>query len=134
MHTEKRGGRYERRPSCAASAADRSVLNSVTAHCGLAYRNRRRLGGLVGQQSGYVGEYKLNDGVAIIAAAHPPETAADGWELPAPVANAALGEERVDAQITEYYGRIALYSMSKENEDKYYDLQELAVEAKVSGF
>ena len=41
-------------------------------------------------QERYVGEYKLNDGVVIIAAANPPETAADGWELPAPVANRLL--------------------------------------------
>lgn len=38
-------------------------------------------------QERVVGEYAFKDSVAIIAAANPPETAADGWDLPAPVAN-----------------------------------------------
>lgn len=41
-------------------------------------------------QERFVGEYELNDSVAIIAAANPPETAADGWDLPAPVANRVM--------------------------------------------
>lgn len=38
-------------------------------------------------QERYVGEFQLPASVAIVAAANPPETAADGWDLPAPVAN-----------------------------------------------
>lgn len=38
-------------------------------------------------QERYVGELALPDTVAIVAAANPPEIAADGWDLPAPLAN-----------------------------------------------
>ncbi|GAB2732788.1 MoxR family ATPase [Nocardioides pakistanensis] len=38
-------------------------------------------------QERYTGDYRLADSVAIVAAANPPECAADGWDLPAPVAN-----------------------------------------------
>lgn len=38
-------------------------------------------------QERFAGDLALADGVAMIAAANPPETAADGWDLPAPVAN-----------------------------------------------
>jgi hypothetical protein len=37
-------------------------------------------------QERYVGEEKLNDGVAIVAAANPVETAVDAYDLPAPMA------------------------------------------------
>lgn len=37
-----------------------------------------------------VGEHSLPDTVAIVAAANPPETAADGWDLPAPIANRVM--------------------------------------------
>lgn len=41
-------------------------------------------------QERVVGELQLKDHVRIIAAANPPEQAADGWDLPAPVANRLL--------------------------------------------
>jgi hypothetical protein len=41
-------------------------------------------------QERWVGEYELDDDVAIIAAMNPAETAVDGWELPPPVANRLL--------------------------------------------
>jgi hypothetical protein len=41
-------------------------------------------------QERYVGEEKLNDGVAIVAAANPVETAVDAYDLPAPMANRML--------------------------------------------
>jgi AAA domain (dynein-related subfamily) len=34
-----------------------------------------------------VGDLRLSDGVAVVAAANPPEQAADGWDLSAPLAN-----------------------------------------------
>ena len=34
-----------------------------------------------------VGDLRLPDGVAVVAAANPPDQAADGWELSAPLAN-----------------------------------------------
>lgn len=41
-------------------------------------------------QERYVGEYKLNDNVSIVAIANPPEIAVDGVDLAAPVANRFL--------------------------------------------
>lgn len=38
-------------------------------------------------QERFVGDHKLPDTVAIVAAANPPEVAVDGWDLEAPVAN-----------------------------------------------
>lgn len=38
-------------------------------------------------QERYAGDTPLGDHIAIVAAANPPEQAADGWDLPAPVAN-----------------------------------------------
>lgn len=38
-------------------------------------------------QERYAGDEKIEDHVAIVAAMNPPESAADGWDLPAPVAN-----------------------------------------------
>ncbi|WP_277212329.1 sigma 54-interacting transcriptional regulator [Isoptericola croceus] len=38
-------------------------------------------------QERVVGEQPLGENVAIVAAANPPETAVDGWDLPAPIAN-----------------------------------------------
>lgn len=38
-------------------------------------------------QERYAGDLRLGDTVRIVAAANPPELAADGWDLPAPVAN-----------------------------------------------
>ncbi|MGH9068527.1 MAG: AAA family ATPase, partial [Acidimicrobiales bacterium] len=35
----------------------------------------------------YVGAERLPEGVSVVAAANPPEQAADGWDLPAPMAN-----------------------------------------------
>lgn len=41
-------------------------------------------------QERFCGDYELADTVSIVAAANPPETAADGWELAPPVANRLL--------------------------------------------
>lgn len=41
-------------------------------------------------QERYVGEYRLNDSVSIVALANPPQIAVDGVDLPAPVANRFL--------------------------------------------
>lgn len=38
-------------------------------------------------QERFVGDLHLHDGVAIVAAANPPDIAVDGWELAAPIAN-----------------------------------------------
>lgn len=65
-------------------------------------------------QERYAGDLPLGDHVAIVAAANPPEQAADGWDLPAPVANRLMhliwhfdAEEWMDGVLTGFENQTA---------------------------
>lgn len=70
-------------------------------------------------QERYAGEEKLGDHVAIFADANPPEQAADGWDLPAPVANRLVhldwhfdADEWLDNVVTDFEHQV-VYGMDE---------------------
>lgn len=55
----------------------------------------------------YVGEMKLPEGVGVIAAANPPESAAGGWELAPPMAN-RLCHLNISPNVNTFYNGMTL--------------------------